>query len=207
MALNVGEVSVTLSMSVYLVWFVPQIWLNFKRKNTEGLSLGMHGILCLAYLSDLIYGFGLGMQWQYRVVTVSGLLSLAIQHYQFGRFGLHRRIQVLSYLVFSTLCIGLILVIFWLFVFKSYPRHFYDTVGMLSNILWLSYALPQIVKNFIWKSTVGLSPYFVVIALFLNLCDTTSAWALHWDYPSKVGVCIAWLEDSILLLQVIRYAK
>lgn len=167
----------------------------------------MHGILCLGYLCDLIYGFGLGMQWQYRVVTVSGLISLAIQHYQFGRYGLHRGIQVLTYLMFSGLCMGLMFMIAWLLVFKSYPRHFYDTVGMLSNILWLSYALPQIVKNFIEKSTLGLSPYFVGIALFLNLCDTTSAWALQWDYPSKVGVCIAWLEDSVLLWQVIRYAR
>jgi hypothetical protein len=167
----------------------------------------MHGVLCLGYLSDLIYGFGLGMQWQYRVVTVSGLFSLAIQHYQFGRYGLHRRTQILIYLLFSALCVGLLLLIVLFLVFQSYPRHFYDTMGMMSNGFWLTYALPQIVKNFVRKSTVGLSPYFIAIALFLNLCDTASAWALHWDYPSKVGVGIAWLEDAILLLQVIYYGR
>ena len=50
-------------------------------------------LLCLLLISwcDLIYGFGREMQWQYRMVTVVGLLSLSIQHYQFGRYGLHTK--------------------------------------------------------------------------------------------------------------------
>src|SRR5438445_7099169 len=88
---TVGEITVNISSLIYFVWFVPQIWLNYRRKNTDGLSLWMHGLLLLGYSADLLYGFGRDMQWQYRMVTIVGLFFLFIQHYQFGRYGLHSK--------------------------------------------------------------------------------------------------------------------
>jgi uncharacterized protein with PQ loop repeat len=202
-----GHITLNLSLSIYLIWFVPQIILNFKRKNTEGLSMLMFGILCIGYLSDLMYGFGTGMQWQYRTVTIVGLCSLAIQHYQFDRYGLHRSTEKYTYYALSFLYLA------WLsyaiFAIKSgfHSRDFYDFAGMLANMCWFSYMLPQIFKNYFNKSTVGLSIYFVCFAIFLNLCDSTSAWTLGWDYPSKIGPAVTLLGNLTLLFQVIYYGQ
>jgi uncharacterized protein with PQ loop repeat len=67
--------------------------------------------------------------------------------------------------------------------------------------------LPQIIKNYVNKSTMGLSHYFVFIAIFLNMCDSTSAWALGWDYPSKIGPAVALIGNLILLRQIFYYEK
>lgn len=204
---TIGHITLNISMTIYLVWFVPQILLNFKRQDTEGLSMLMHGILCLGYLSDLMYGFGLGMQWQYRTVTIVGLISLTIQHYQFGRYGLHRITEKYTYLALNFFYIGLFCFAIYSIKFSSHSRNFYDLAGMIANAAWLSYMVPQIIKNYINQSTVGLSKYFVAIGIFLNLCDSTSAWTLSWDYPSKIGPAVTFFGNLILLLQFFYYEK
>lgn len=203
----IGHITLNVSMTIYLVWFAPQVILNFKRKDTEGLSMLMHGILCIGYLSDLMYGFGLGMQWQYRTVTIVGLCSLALQHYQFGRYGLHRATEKYTYIALNFVYAFLLAYAIYAIKIIHHSRNFYDFAGMLSNACWLSYMLPQIIKNYVNKSTVGLSHYFVFIALFLNLCDSTSAWTLGWDYPSKIGPAVAFFGNITLLSQVLYYGK
>lgn len=219
---NIGAISLNISFVIYFIWFIPQIVLNFKRKNTEGLSLLMHTLLCLGYLCDLIYGFGLKMQWQYRMVTCTGLLCLTIQHYQFGKYELFHSRQKMIYVLLSVIFLflfgyGIHIIFYHQPLFVSFIAHyfnlndnqqnFYDSVGMLTNVCWFSYALPQIWTNFKLREAQGLSLVFILFSIFLNLCDSTSAWALQWDYPSKIGPLIALLQNSILLSQVIYYAK
>ena len=199
--------SLNLSLAIYLVWFIPQIWLNFKRKDTEGLSLFMHGLLCLGYLTDLLYGFGRGMQWQYRTVTLTGLVSLAVQHYQFGRYGLHRITQKYMYVALTFLLLILIFIIFYVFHLNSDRKIFYDNAGMVANICWFIYMLPQIIKNRVNHSAQGLSALFILLGILSNLCDITSAWILGWDFPSKIGPPITLIGNLILLSQIIYYKK
>jgi uncharacterized protein with PQ loop repeat len=189
------------------MWFIPQIVLNFKRKNTEGLSIFMHSILFMGYLCDLMYGFGCNMQWQYRMVTVVGLISLSMQHYQIGHYhsnhAKEKRIYkflTITYPLLFIVCLSVIL-------FSHFDKSIFDLLGMCTNACWLIYGIPQIIKNYNNQSTLGLSTLFVCFSIFLNLCDSTSAWALHWDYPSRIGPLLALTQNFILLLQVIYYAK
>jgi uncharacterized protein with PQ loop repeat len=202
-----GNITLNISLAIYLVWFVPQLLLNFKRKNTAGLSLWMHGILCIGYLSDLLYGFGRGMEWQYRLVTIIGLAGLIIQHYQFFRYGTQQRSQKISYLVLNMMYLALLGYAVATLIFQQYSAQFYIFAGLLANGCWLVYMAPQIVKNYINQSTAGLSTTFVLLATFLNLCDLNSAWGLGWDYPSKIGPMVALLGNSILLLQIRHYGQ
>ncbi len=203
----IGQISLNISFLIYLIWFVPQITLNFKRKNTEGLSLFMHGLLCIGYLSDLMYGFGRDMQWQYRTITLIGLFSLAIQHYQFFRYGLHNAKKKWTFAGLSILySLLLCCVILNLQLYHS-EQSFYDAAGMIANICWLSYMLPQIIENYCSRSTTGLSMLFVLFAVFLNVCDLTSAWMLDWDYPSKIGPAVTLIGNLILIFQIVYYAE
>lgn len=49
---NIGEITASVSTLVYFIWFLPQLWLNLKRHNTDGLSLWMHGLLLLGSYAD-----------------------------------------------------------------------------------------------------------------------------------------------------------
>ena len=202
-----GNITLNTSLGIYLIWFAPQILLNFKRKDTEGLSMLMIGILCIGYISDLLYGFGRGMQWQYRLVTLIGLCGLAIQHYQFGRYGLHRTTQKTTYLLLNVAYLLFLGYALFAIIGAYHSKGFYDLAGMLANACWFVYMLPQIIKNHHQGSTEGLSRIFVWLSIFLNLCDITSAWALGWDYPSKIGPAVTLLGNLCLLSQVIYYAR
>ncbi len=201
---NIGYLSLNLSFAIYVIWFLPQLYLNFKRKDTEGLSIYMHGILYLAYLADFLYGFGRDMQWQYRIVTVIGFLSLTVQHYQFFRYGLHTNKEKLTFTFLSIFCLLLSSLVVWILLFGELNQSTADIAGMITNVCWLSYMIPQIIQNHQHQSAKGLSFAFVCLSIFLNVCDSTSAWMLGWDYPSKIGPAIAFLGNLILIVQL-RY--
>ncbi|PIQ43133.1 MAG: hypothetical protein COV52_08275 [Gammaproteobacteria bacterium CG11_big_fil_rev_8_21_14_0_20_46_22] len=198
---TLGEITLSISTIIYFIWFLPQLWLNFKRKDTEGLSYWMHGLLLFGYMADLMYGFGRDMQWQYRLVTIVGLASLFIEHYQIGRYGLHSKSEVISYALITLVFLGLLGYAIDNVSFTHRSKHFYDTAGMVSNVCWFTYMLPQIIKNYLNKSTEGLSLYFVLIAVLITVCDLTSAIALNWDWPSLVGAPLTLLKKSVLLFQ------
>lgn len=203
----VGETTLSISTFFYFIWFLPQLWLNFKRKDTEGLSYWMHGLLFLGYSADLMYGFGRDMQWQYRLVTIIGLVSLVIQHYQVGRYGLHSRAERLNYLFMSFLILGFLMFSIDNIVLKHHGKRYYDISGAVSSFCWVVYMLPQIIKNYLRKSTEGLSLYFVIFSMLITGCDLTSAIALNWDWPSLMGAPITLLKKGVLLFQCFYYGK
>lgn len=204
---QLGEITLSISSAIYFVWFLPQIYLNFKRKSTEGFSLWMHGLLLLGYSADLLYGFGRHMQWQYRAVTIVGLLCLFIQHYQFGRYGLKKESEKINYLILSGLTALFFTYAILNFTWLHHDKIYYDRAGFVSDMCWMLYVFPQIVKNFMQKSTKGLSVWFVVISVFLSLLDITSTFALHWDWPSVLSECITLFKKSILIFQMMYYRQ
>lgn len=204
---TLGMLTLNISFSIYLIWFIPQILLNFKRKSTAGLSLMMHCLLCSGYLCDLLYGFGREMQWQYRTVTLVGLVSLCIQHFQFGRYGFSTVTEKRNYIAFTVFYLIFSYYAVFSLTFDYMNKEFYTVAGMLAHICWLIYAVPQIIQNQFKKSTIGLSSAFIFLAICLNICDLTSAWTLGWAYPSKIGPAFSLFLNITMLLQIIRYSR
>jgi|SRR3990167_8595129 len=201
----IGEITLSISTVVYIIWFLPQLWLNFKRKNTDGLSLWMHGLLLLGYSADLLYGFGREMPWQYRLVTIVGIACLLVQHVQFGRYGLHSRAIKNNYVILSIIACIVYAYAFFNFAFDHHTKNYYDIAGLLSTICWMTYLFPQIIKDFVLKSTRGLSVWFIVIAIVLSFLDMTSALALHWDWPSILNPSVGLFKKAIVIFQIIYY--
>lgn len=203
----IGEITLTISSVIYFIWFLPQLWLNFKRKNTDGLSLWMHGLLLLGYSADLLYGFGRHMQWQYRMVTVVGLICLFVQHVQFARFGLHSRAIKNNFIFLSVLVVIVFSYAILNFTVLHHGKKYYDVAGFVSDACWMTFLFPQMFKNFRLKSTAGLSNGFVELAILLSLLDMTSALLLQWDLPSLVNPCVSLLKKSVLAFQIVYYRK
>lgn len=204
---TIGEISLNISTAIYFIWFIPQLKLTFQRKSTQGLSLCMHGLLLSGYLADLMYGFGTQMPIQYRLVTISGLFYLGIEHLQFWLYGLKGTIEKWTFLAFN-----IFFILFFLYALASITiiketRFFYDMAGMVSNFCWLTFFVPQILKNYQKKSTEGLSVYFVVLSVFTTICDMTSTFALNYDWPSQLGVPVTLIKKLILLYQFYYYNK
>ena len=84
-------------------------------------------------------------------------------------------------------------------------QSFYNAMGCISTVCWFIYMLPQIIKNYVRKSTEGLSYAFVLISVVLSLCDVTSAYALGWNWPSLMGAPLTLLKKSWLLWQYHYY--
>jgi uncharacterized protein with PQ loop repeat len=204
---SLGEITLSLSTGIYFIWFIPLIWNNFKRKDTAGLSYWMHGLLLFGYIADLMYGFGQNMEWQYRLVTFLGLISLGIQHAQIIRYGLHSRQDAINILIISILAVGLLIYAgFNIFIIQR-SLAFYNMTGFISTLCWFSYMLPQIIKNFIRQSTAGLSVSFVVLSILISLLDITSTITLKWAWPSLLESPLTLVKKLTLLAQVYYYDR
>ena len=197
----IGEITLNVSFVLYLFLCLPQVIHNLRYKNTKGLSLWMHVVFTSSYILDLMYGFGLHMQLQYRLVTLVGLCGLAIQHVQLGLYQKRNwhyvtaTVFLLSLLIFSLSGITVV----------HYSRSVYDSIGMIDQVLAVMYMLPQILKNSRLQSIASLCVWFILIDMMTACLDTVTAFALHWDYPSKVGPPIILLVGCILIWQFYRY--
>ena len=203
----IGEITLSISSIVYFIWFLPQLWMNFKRKNTDGLSLWMHGLLLLGYSADLLYGFGRHMEWQYRAVTIVGLLCLFVQHLQFARYGMHSKAIKINFTALTVMVLIVFIYAVMNFTVLHHGKRYYDIAGFISDVCWMIYLFPQIVKNFRQKSTEGLSISFVVLSIVISVLDMTSTFALHWDWPSVLSSSVTLFKKLILVLQVFYYRK
>lgn len=201
-----GEITLSISTIIYFIWFLPQIWMTYRRKSTVGLSLWMHSLLFLGYSADLLYGFGREMQWQYRLVTIVGLVCLLVQHIQFARYGLQTKAVRRHFAVLSILLASVFVYALFNLIAERHGKMYYDMAGLASTICWTTYFIPQIIKNFRLKSTKGLSVAFVVIALVLSLLDITSTFALHWAWPSVLSECLTLIKKIILVAQMVYYS-
>lgn len=203
----IGEMTLSISTIIYIIWFLPQLWMNYQRKSTQGLSLWMHGLLFLGYSADLLYGFGRHMPWQYRLVTLSGLFFLFLQHLQFAKYGLRTQIEKMNYAVLSFFVMIFLLFAIFNFAVTQHTKAYYDTVGYFEDVCFWLYAFPQMIKNFRQKSTAGLSSWFVIFAVVLSGLDLISALTLHWDLPSILNPAVEIFKKSILVFQIFYYTQ
>lgn len=202
---TIGEISLSVSTIIYIIWFLPQILENFQHKSTEGLSLWMHGLLLLGYTIDLMYGFGRHMQWQYRLVTVVGLICLLIQHIQFALYNLKSKAAYWNFVVLSGLVVSVLVYAILNITVFHHGKWYYDMTGYIESVCYFSYVIPQIIKNFRLKSTEGLSRLFVAFSILLGFLDFTSALTLHWDLPSLLMPSVDIIKKGILVFQIFYY--
>ncbi|MFU8797920.1 MAG: PQ-loop repeat-containing protein [Gammaproteobacteria bacterium] len=204
----IGQITLSISFVFYLALLAPQLIHNWKYRSTQTLSLGMHYLMCSAYILDLLYSFGRHMQWQYKVVTIVGILSLAIQHWQIYQYSELNPQQRRHYRILTgLLCASIGVIIGILITESSWSPKIFVWAGGGAQIASLIYVIPQIIKNYTLRSTRGVSLYFVFMMIFLGGCDTVSAWALGWDWPSQYGAPLGIALKLILLYQFFVFSK
>lgn len=199
--LIIGKISLNCSFILYLLMYLPQIYHNYKSPHIASYSLGMHYILYSSLWLDLIYGFSSELPWQYKSVSVIGVILLTIQHLQLTASFLHE--QKRYWLTFNLL---------YLVILSSLIVCFFNTnatlntlqiaiIGYTSRLGFIVYTLPQIIKNKRSISAQAISITYVFISLTLAWLDTISAWCLDWGWPNKLASPLTIILLLILLKQ------
>jgi MtN3 and saliva related transmembrane protein len=81
----IGYIAATLTTLA----FVPQVWLLWKTRQTEGISLGMYAIFTAGVMLWLIYGLKIS-SWPIvlaNAITLSLSLSILLMKFLFSRSG------------------------------------------------------------------------------------------------------------------------
>ncbi|OGT43001.1 MAG: hypothetical protein A3F13_07800 [Gammaproteobacteria bacterium RIFCSPHIGHO2_12_FULL_40_19] len=192
----IGKISLNLSLVLYLVNYIPQLFYNKSDHTISGLSFYFHILFLVSYFTDLIYGLGAHMPWQYVLVSSTGTLYLLIQHVQIKKI-------IISRLFYSsTFFLGFILLCGLSFLFFDRQNRFIFIVfGYMSQMAAWICCFPQIIKNVGSSAALSLSVLYLMVDLLCNLCDNVSAWVLSWPMPSKVGAIFSTLICGVLIFQ------
>ena len=204
----IGSISLNISFILYLILYVPQIIHNRTSTNIAQLSLNLHLLLYSSYFFDLCYGFSSHLPWQYKTVSIIGLLLVGIQHIQLMRYFIINQYTFIA--GFSAVFLVLnIMAIYYFFEIKHALLTSQTTLlfGTMARIAGLIYCLPQIIKNKISKSANALSLHFLYLNLMLALLDTISSWCLNWGWPNKLAAPVNIVIMLIMITQIKKYTR
>ncbi len=176
----IGQLSLSISFIFYCIYFFPQIWHNRKSENAAKISYWLQLIYVLGYSTDWLYGAAAHLQWQYRLVTLIGLVFLCYQQWQMRS----NKYSYLLTLSAVTLMIVLSLTLSFLPIKELLPVNELGTISMLCAIF--SFA-PQLVRNYKQKNGQAISHVFIAFTLICAVLDMISAIYLHWPWPSLVS--------------------
>ena len=194
---TIGQATLSISLIIYIVQYVPQLIHNSLSNKTSQISLNTQLLIVIAASCDLAYGFGYNLQWQYKLVSILGLIYLIIQQMQIisqNSTGLLTRI-------YTILAFILIITSVTYTIYNIKNDYILDTIGYIETSCYIVYWLPQIIKNFITKQADGFSKVFLIITLIGAMLDLLSAIFLHWPVPSILMPINTLILVMIIIMQ------
>jgi uncharacterized protein with PQ loop repeat len=202
----IGSISLNISFILYLILYIPQIIHNRKSENIAQLSSSLHLLLYSSYCFDLCYGFSNHLPWQYKTVSIIGLLLVSIQHIQLIQFFFQNQCQLLAKSGMALLLLS-IMGLYYFFNVTQGVLSYQTTLifGTAARVSGLMYCLPQIIKNKSLKSARALNVQFLWLNLTLAILDTISSWCLDWGWPNKLAAPMIILMMIIMLTQIKKY--
>ena len=203
----IGVLTLNFSFLLYILFYLPQLWHNFRYQYITELSLWFHALLLIASIADLYYGFGRIEQWQYRAVSILMFLCLLVQHVHLG-YCMRKKIFSAYWLGYSLLSVAAIVALILIYILLHlavFSQQGPIISGWIERCCYWFYILPQLYKNIQLRAARSVNVLFVLIGLITAICDTVSAWVFHWGAPSLYGTPIAIVIHSILLSQIYYY--
>ena len=180
----IGEISLSISFFLYILYFLPQLWHNHANKGNPHLSFWLQLIYVLGYSADWIYGYTAHLPWQYRWVTLIGIFALIYQHWQMKPLDIKR---IPAYFLLTTAVVTLFT---FSFLFSLIPRDQLPPVAWLGTLSVFCFALafvPQLIHNHQTRNGAAISHVFIGITIACAVLDFISAICLQWPWPSLVA--------------------
>ncbi len=196
-----GEISLNISLILYLVFYLPQLLRNRDSNALNQLSIYFHALLMLAASTDLLYGFGTIDQWQYRMVSITTFTCVIWQHKQLLQHYKNNKAQIKLHIILLALVCWWLTIIYML-LHKDIGHNFFVAMGWVERVAYSCYGIPQIIKQMRNHSAIAISAAYLYMTLATAALDTTSAWCLGWPAPSIFGAPLALLINITLLIQI-----
>ncbi len=150
---------------IAVIGILPQIFLNYKSKSTNGLS----DFYIISYLSGyavhLCYIYCLNFPIAYKImVPVLFFLVLTLVFQRFYCFK-HKVVRYSKRLY----CANFLIIFLLVSLAICFPYETGNFAGWLSAIIWTVYQFPQIYKIYSKKSVKGFSFFFVSLSCLQNV--------------------------------------
>ncbi len=146
---------------LYVGCFVPQVFTNFSRRSTDGLSPVTIFIYFCGYIVETLYVHLLHMPLAYRVmIPLGGVIAgtLVLQRFWYLK---EERFRFRLLLIYATvIAVSLLLTI----IGMNHPAVVGHACGWIGMFLWTIYQLPQTIKVFRDKSVEGFNFGYVLLA-------------------------------------------
>src|SRR3990167_4189636 len=192
MTATIGAISLNIALVLYLINYFPQLVHNKRGKYIAHFSVYYHVLLYMSCITDLFYGIGMHMPWQYKTVSCCWVGYLSIQHYQLR----HVLKNYMHGLLLFLLCIGVLALLFF-----NQHKEIFIICGFLTQGTALIYAFPQIIKNIGTQAALSLSISRLSIDLLSKICDNISAHIFAWPLPSLLGAALSVIVCGVLVFQ------
>lgn len=189
----IGNISLNISLILYLINYIPQLIHNYRGVHLSKLSIYYHAILYFSVITDLFYGFSMQLPWQYKLVSITFFFYLWIQHWQMRNTPLFQKITFMLLSVFF-ICL-------YMTIFLYQDKTILVNLGYASQGAGIIYALPQVIKNIKSSAALSLSVTYLFFSFFSRFCDNISAYCLSWPLPSKLGALCSAAIFILLLCQ------
>lgn len=196
----IGSVALNCAFILYLIHYFPQLIHNTRKEKLQRVSLHFHGLLGLSYLTDLSYGFGLQLPWQYRLVSIIGVVCISIQHWQLMK--VHAKTSLFQ--GYSVL-LGSLFLLFFITLLFTVDNAWFLGMGYISQGTALVFMLPVIVNNWKKQNAQSLSLGYLGLNTLCYTSTFTAAVCLHWPLPSKLGTLFGLACLFILMSQTFWY--
>jgi uncharacterized protein with PQ loop repeat len=190
---------------LFFVATMPQIWLNFKKKSTNGFS----DILIFAYLNGyffyLIYIFGLNLPIAYKIIVPNIFLATLILFYQ--RFAYSKKRDKKVKKVKKIFAANLLILFILAVAFFKGPLFFGSVFGYVTSLVFSLCYLPQIYKIYKSKKTKGFSFALISLFTFGDIIELSAAIILDLPLPTLINNCRAIFIYVIFCTQFIIYSR
>lgn len=188
----------------FWISLIPQVFLNFKLKSTEGLSDSMIYFYFVGYITYCYYIFCCGLPYAYKLFGPICFLTTLVMVAQ--RFIYQQRYKTDSFLLLVYaihMCMAIVLLPFswW------YPRVVGSVTGWIQVIIWIFYQTPQVYKVHRSRSVVGFSFLLVSFIALGELIEILIAVGLRLPTQTIVNGTRGMLMYVIFCVQFWLYRK
>ena len=208
---TIGEIAINISLALYFIQYLPQIYHNIHQPHIKNISMTSQIIFIIGIGLDLIYGLGFGYPWQYILVDIIYFIFLGIQQLQIAKAKIYS--NWLNIFAFSW--IGSILMIS-IFIynsginvqgtaFSSITNISFWTAGTISTAIWIILWIPQIIKNIFQHQANGYAKSFWFIGYTKAICDLTTAIAFNYTWLNIFGSSFSLIIYFLLISQTFYY--
>lgn len=171
----VGNICGYISNSIWFLVLLPQLYKNYKRKSTEGLSFIWAFCNFTASLINVFFVFFIDVPI---FSKVGGLYMPILEFIMIIQFYIYQNISFIKKIYCLTFCLIIWIIIILIETLKPFGIDTNSKMVWISIILWSIETFPQIFLNMKNKSVIAQSTITLILSFIGKTTDFISQYSL-----------------------------